>query len=122
MQRRTCLKIQNNELQEFYVQLEYNESSNPIVEEEWVDIAWFDHQPTHRCGHDITKEGLHMDIRHPTGSNRKVVEFPSVPLDDAPTYCEKYFEREYIDICDQYAIWLDNPNPMGWIRRLHPEQ
>lgn len=117
VQRRTCLKIKDHELQAFYVQLEYNRSPNPIMEEDWQDIAWFDHQPSHRFGHDITKEGLHMDLQHPTGNNRKVKDFPSIPLADAPTFCEKYFDENYVEICDQYLKWVDNSASTGLIQR-----
>lgn len=102
---RTCIDTDRGEILAFYVQLELNLSPVPTSQDNWVDVARFDHQPERDRGHDIRIEGLHMDVCHPTESDRVVTDFPHVPLDVAPEYCEKYFENNYEDICERYAAW-----------------
>ena len=102
---RTCIDTKRGEVQAFYVQLELNLSPNPNETDDWTDVARFDHQPNTELGHDITKEGLHMDLCHPTKEDRKITSFPHVDLKDAPGFCEEYFRQNYESICDQYADW-----------------
>ena len=102
--RRTYLDVEKGEIRQFYVQLEYNRSLSHKTTE-WVDIARFDHQPGIEHGHDIRHEGIHMDLCHPNGKDRKVEDFPRVKLNKAPDYCERYFDENYSSICLQYAEW-----------------
>lgn len=103
--RRTYLDANSGEVQRFYVQLEYNRCLPFDEPDDWIDIAWFDHQPDNENGHDIRKEGLHMDVRHPNGFDRKVTTFPNVDRNKAPHYCERYFNKNYEEICIRYAKW-----------------
>jgi hypothetical protein len=106
--RRTYLDTDKGELRRFYVQLEYNRRPSFDQRDDWVDIARFDHQPGNEYGHNIRKEGLHMDLCHPSESDRRVTDFPRVPLKQAPYFCEDYFDRNYNEICIQYANWEEN--------------
>jgi hypothetical protein len=105
--RRTYLDTHKGAIRRFYVQLEYNRRSSG-VEDDWVDIARFDHQPENERGHDIRKEGLHMDVCHPKEKDRKVTDFPNVELASAPEFCESYFDQNYDRICLRYAEWESN--------------
>ena len=102
---RTCINTDRGDIHAFYVQLELNLSPDPTSPDNWVDVARFDHQPERNLGHDIRIEGLHMDLCHPSENNRKITDFPHVDIDDAPQFCERYFEKNYRSICKQYAEW-----------------
>lgn len=119
VQRRTELDIEGGDVQSFYVQLEYNLAPEPSREDNWTQVACFDHQPNHPRGHDITHEGLHMDVRHPNKRDRKITDFQRVELTDAPRFCESYFDKNYRQICVQYADWSDKQFS-DWNRALRP--
>ncbi|WP_077067771.1 DUF7718 family protein [Haloarcula rubripromontorii] len=119
VQRRTELDVEGGKIQSFYVQLEYNIAPEVSQEDDWVQVACFDHQPDHPRGHDITREGLHMDIRHPNERDRVTTDFPTVELADAPRFCEKYLDENYQKICMRYAEWADLQSN-DWTRALLP--
>jgi len=119
VQRRTYLDVAKGNVQRFYVQLEYNKGYRYKQDDDWEDIAWFDHQPENELGHDIRDEGLHMDIYHPTATNRKVTEFPNVDLSSAPGFCERYFDKNYREICSRYFNWCGECPP-HLVPVLHP--
>ncbi|KAA9406556.1 hypothetical protein Har1131_06950 [Haloarcula sp. CBA1131] len=119
VRRRTELDFEGGEIQSFYVQLEYNLAPEASNDDDWTQIACFDHQPEHPLGHDITREGLHMDIRHPAKRDRKTVDFPAVDLADAPRFCEKYLDKNYREISARYAGW-SNQQSSDWAKALLP--
>jgi len=111
--RRTYLDTVDGRVTRFYVQLEYNCQTSPGVSDDWVAIALFDHQPENEQGHDISNEGLHMDIRHPVEADRKTTDFPSVSVNQAPGFCENYFDQNYRSICHRFEKWRsDNPKKL----------
>lgn len=56
-------------------------------------------------GHDIEKEGLHMDI-YKDGHKKDVIHgFEQVPLNHAVDYCERYLLRTADKLVDQYEAW-----------------
>ncbi|MFC7076186.1 DUF7718 family protein [Haloarcula halophila] len=60
---------QENHVPRFLVQLHYiNLPDTP----QWTVIARFDHNETSGGGHDVYREGLHIDVRRPDGSMTKV--------------------------------------------------
>lgn len=76
---------------EFLIQLEYNHRLVDTGADSWGAIARFDHNPQALDGHDVSEEGLHLDLLNPDGSKQDVRRgFPAIPLSDCPTYCEKY--------------------------------
>lgn len=105
VRRRTCIETADGNVSAFYVQLEMNLSPSKDSESEWTDIACFDHQPERERGHDVTREGLHLDIYHPNGPDRMITDFCGVDLNHAPRFCELYFEGNYRELCRQYADW-----------------
>ena len=90
----------------FIVQLEYQ------VKGEWEPVVRFDHNSVNQFGHDITEEGLHMDI-YRDGENRYVkTNFPAVPLSDAPKYAESHIRGQADQLLRRYEKWhnLTTPN------------
>lgn len=85
----------------FVVQLEYK------LEDEWMEIARFDHNKNN--GHDITDEGLHMDL-YKDGEKYDVIrDFPhvpsAIPLSDAPQYCIMYIKKNLDKFVQRFEKW-----------------
>jgi hypothetical protein len=68
----------------FVVQLEYR------IDGEWRAVVRFDHDQTGEQSHDITEEGLHMDVYRNGEKYRVERGFPPVSLRRAPRYCKSY--------------------------------
>jgi hypothetical protein len=90
----------------FLVQLEYR------VEGEWNPVVHFDHNPAGEFGHDITEEGLHMDIYRDGEQYRVKTGFPPVALSDAPAYAESHIREQADQLLRRYEQWhnLTTPN------------
>ncbi|WP_425606569.1 DUF7718 family protein [Halomontanus rarus] len=81
---------------EFCIQLEYNVGLHYEMEDSiWRAIARFDHNVSPNRGHDIREEGLHMDLFPKTENERKVWDFPRVPLRDSPRWCREFLEQRH---------------------------
>jgi len=75
----------------FLIQLEYNLANASSYPNMWRPIARFDHNQHSQKGHDIRVEGLHMDLLDADNTKYDVLQgFESVPIEDAPEYCENY--------------------------------
>lgn len=100
------MEISKGDVRAVYVQLEYNLAQRCDGKGDWTDIARFDHNPSSEEGHDIRREGLHMDIVHPNGDDRKTTHFaPGIKVNSAPGVCEDYFDKNNEKICRKYANW-----------------
>ncbi|WP_431357507.1 DUF7718 family protein [Haloarcula laminariae] len=85
------LVTSDGEVSEFLIQLEYNHQLVDTGPDSWCAIARFDHNPQAPDGHDVTEEGLHLDLLNPDGSKYDVRRgFGPVLLGDCPTFCENY--------------------------------
>lgn len=111
VRRRTILGLIEGQVSSFCVQLELNHAPASGAPDDWRYIARFDHNPQNTDGHDITEEGLHMDIRHPSEEDRTYRNFPPVPLGRAPGYAEDHFDGHYLEICDRYFDWSSEADP-----------
>lgn len=86
---------------EFVVQLEYH------LDGEWRIVARFDHNPDLRMGHDVTDEGLHLDIYRNGAKHYVERDFPAVNIYDAIAYCETYLERNAVELIGRFERWND---------------
>ena len=77
----------------FVVQLEKNTGNKYGLDQDWGQVARFDHHPEADWGHDIRKEGLHIDLYRGGQKAQVRRNFPNVPLNRAPAYCEKYLDQ-----------------------------
>lgn len=50
------------------------------IGDEWSEVVRFDHEPENPMGHDITEEGLHMDVYRDGDKVRVKDDFPPVYL------------------------------------------
>lgn len=97
------LVTNHGNVEEFIIQIEYNLGNNPNELDKWVPLARFDHNPYSKRGHDIQKEGLHMDLLDADNTKHDVLRgFPSIPVDDAPEYCEKYLLTHAEDLVTDF--------------------
>lgn len=76
----------------FLIKLEYR--PKPLQQSDWTEIARFDHNPKGR-GHDITEEGLHVDVTLRDG--QEITYWydgysGSCDLDEVISDCAKLFE------------------------------
>lgn len=56
VRRRLGYSHEQGEVTRFVVQLEY------LYEKEWMPVVRYDHDPMSDQGHDVTDEGLHIDV------------------------------------------------------------
>jgi hypothetical protein len=83
----------------FLIQLEYR------VEDDWTPVVRFDHNPAAPTGHDITEEGLHMDVFRDGEKVRVKRDFPPVSLSYAPRYCVLYIKNNAEPLLRRFEQW-----------------
>lgn len=88
----------------FVVQLEYR------IEEEWNVVVRFDHDQTGEQSHDITEDGLHMDVYRNGEKYRVECRFPPARLKRAPRYCKSYVKSNADRLIRRFEEW-HNLNP-----------
>lgn len=82
----------------FFVHLEYHHDG------EWWEVVRFDHDATGEVGHDVTEEGLHMDIYRDDEKIDSPEIFPPMPAIDAFTHAENHIASH----AEQYINCLNN--------------
>lgn len=83
----------------FVVQLEYR------IYDEWRPVARFDHDSTGNQSHDVTEEGLHMDVYRNGEKYRVERGFPPVRLKRAPRYCKSYVRSNADRLLRRFEEW-----------------
>lgn len=91
----------------FVIQLEYDETASYGGTEQsvWQTVARFDHAPGGPHGHDITDEGLHLDLYRDGERYERSWSFPPIPLAKAPRWCEKWLEENCDQLVERYEQW-----------------
>ena len=94
-------------VRKFVVQLEYNPGADSVerAPDDWLVVARFDHDTTPGGGHDVSEEGLHLDIYRDGERFRRSRDFPSVPLSKAMSYCEEFFENNGDRLVARFKQW-----------------
>lgn len=106
VQVRTGFSTDRGDVTRFFVQLEY------WLDGEWHQVVRFDHDPASRFGHDVTEEGLHMDVYRDGEKYHVVADFPTVELNRAPRYCTAYI-REHADrLLRRFERWHNVNDPI----------
>lgn len=91
----------------FVIQLEYNVNAqyDGRGEDDWRQVARFDHQPDHDRGHDIQEERLHMDI-YRDGEKAEIKRgFPPVTVNEAPALCEQTLQQNADELVERFERW-----------------
>lgn len=86
---RTEFEKRRGVVMRFVVQLEYNSQPDVLEADDWRQVARFDHDPAAPGGHDVTKEGLHMDIYSDGKKVAVARDFSEVPLNEVIDFCER---------------------------------
>lgn len=99
------LDTDHGEPTRFVVQLEYE------VEDEWRVVARFDHDRHGEHAHDVSEEGLRLDVYRNGEKYRVERGFPPVPLSHAPRYCKTYLETNAERLLRRFERWHDLKRP-----------
>lgn len=96
--RRVAYDHDAGQITRFVVQLEYDYAG-------WTTVVRFDHDPVSDHGHDVTVEGVHMDVYRDGEKVRAEEVFPPMPADEALTFAEGHLrdhEQRYIE---RFETW-----------------
>lgn len=104
IQIRRGIKTDRGEVTKFLLQLEYR------LEHEWAEVVRFDHDSASEGGHDVTEEGLHMDIYRDGQKVETEDLFPSLPADKALGFAEEHLTEHSEQYIRRFEQWHDlNP-------------
>ena len=98
----------------FLVQLHYQVSTDPV---RWKAIARMDHNETSVTGHDVYREGLHVDIdRRSSDTLHLHLSHGPLPSNRGAVIrgCVDYFRREGDYFVDVYEERRSPGRPPGW--------
>ena len=85
--RRIGYSHAQGEVTRFVVQLEYR------LGDEWAEVVRFDHDPAGEQGHDVTVDGVHMDVYRDGEKIRSPEVFPPMAASDALTSAEEHLTQ-----------------------------
>lgn len=110
------LDTEQSTVTRFVVQLEYNIAtvSPAYSDPEWRVVARFDHDTTSEGGHDITEEGLHLDIYRDGDRYERARGFPILSVGEAMRYAEEYLHEHRDQLLTRFEQWHDLDGP--WSR------
>ena len=94
-------------LTRFRVQLEHH------AVDEWQQIVGSDHNPAAETGHDVTVEGVHLDVyRGGERIDRKRL-FESTTPENALSIADDHIKENYERYVRDYRQWLKNQTESG---------
>lgn len=74
-------------------------------DDRWRLVAQFDHNPAMKRGHDVTVEGLHMDVFRDGEKHETRKTFPRLDARAAFTFAEEYFLEYDQSLIEEYKQW-----------------
>jgi hypothetical protein len=89
-----------DEIERFVVQLEYE-----IELGEWVTVVRSDHDPQSEHGHDVAKEGVHLDVYRDSEKQRSEEIFPPMQPKEAFTYAEDHIATHAERYVKRFEEW-----------------
>lgn len=99
VRRRIGYSHTNGEVTRFVVQLEYK------LDGDWREIVRFDHDPASEVAHDVTTEGVHMDVYRDGEKERSEEVFPPMPADEALTFAEEHLAKHAERYIKRFEQW-----------------
>lgn len=91
---RTEFAKHRGDVTRFVVQLEYNARPDVLEADDWRQVARFDHDPAAPNGHDVTEEGLHMDVYSDGEKVAVARDFPEISPNGAIDFCEEFLYEQ----------------------------
>jgi len=99
VRRRAGYSRNRQTITRFVAQLEYR------LDGEWHTIVRFDHDPASDHGHDVTTEGVHMDV-YRDGQKERVEEvFPPMDATDAFSFAEEHLKQHAERYINRFEKW-----------------
>lgn len=83
----------------FVVQIEYDHG------DEWHPVVRSDHNPDAEMGHDVTDEGVHLDVYRDGEKIDSPQIFPAMPANEAYDYAETHLEEHAERYIKRYNEW-----------------
>jgi len=102
VRRRIGYTHERGEVTRFMIQIEY------LLDGEWTEVVRFDHDPESDHGHDVTKEGVHMDVYRDGEKIRQEEVFPSMSASDALTFAEEHLKQHGQRYINRFEQWINN--------------
>ena len=87
------------EVTRFVVQLEY------CVEDEWREVVRYDHDPASEFGHDVTDDGLHIDVYRDGEQYRTEYVAPPMPAGLALDRAEDHLSNNLEGFTTRFEQW-----------------
>ena len=92
------------EVTRFVVQLEY------LYEDEWTPVVRYDHDPASMHGHDVTDEGLHIDVYRDGEKYRQEYVAPPMPAGVALDFAEDHLNENTQRFTRRFEEWHEIRN------------
>lgn len=83
----------------FVVQLEYRRNDS------WTPVVRYDHNPASEHGHDVTEEGLHIDVYRDGEKYRTEYVAPPMPAGVAVDFAEDHLTENTQRFVRRFEEW-----------------
>lgn len=104
VQLRTAFTAERGEVVQFVVQLEY------WLHGEWREVVRYDHDQDAEGGHDITTEGLHLDVFRDGEKVRTEQVSGPIPSDEGFNHAEDDLLKNVQEYIKRFESWHDIKN------------
>jgi hypothetical protein len=88
----------------FVVQLEY------LYKDAWVPVVRYDHDPASMHGHDVTDDGLHIDVYRDGEKYRQEYVAPPMPAGVALDFAEDHLAENTQRFTRRFEEWHEIRN------------
>jgi len=95
--RRIGYSHDRGEVTRFIIQLEYRHCG--------LEVVRFDHDTESEIAHDVTAEGVHVDVYRDGEKLRSNEVFPPMPADEALTFAEEHFRKHAKRYIERFEQW-----------------
>lgn len=106
---RRIFETDGGSISRFVVQLEYDVAADMETESppSWRVVARFDHDASSVGGHDVSEEGLHLDVYRDDERYARARNFPRLPPGSAMRFAENHLRRHADLLLARFERWHD---------------
>lgn len=104
---RRIIETDEGTVSRFVVQLEYDAAADEGSVSSWRVVARFDHDAASAGGHDVSEEGLHLDVYRDGERYARARGFPRLPPGTAMRYAEDYLRQHAERLLVRFERWHD---------------